>query len=78
MILNAFVPHFAATILQKRYAPGLLTGLLLLVPINAIILEQALSAKILTWSELGISTIVVGGILLALLPLLFRIGKIVI
>ncbi|MCB9454201.1 MAG: HXXEE domain-containing protein, partial [Anaerolineaceae bacterium] len=43
MILNIFMPHLAATILLRRYAPGLLTGVFGLIPINGIILGQALA-----------------------------------
>lgn len=75
MILNTFVPHLAATLALKRYAPGLLTGIALLLPINATILARALTAGTLSWGELVISTIIVGAVLLAALPVLFRIGR---
>ncbi len=32
MGLNVFIPHLAATIVLKRYSPGLITGLLLNLP----------------------------------------------
>lgn len=75
MILNAFVPHLAATIALRRYAPGLVTAVFLLVPINSIILYQALADGYLQWLELGLSTLVVVVVILALLPLFFRLGK---
>jgi hypothetical protein len=78
MIVNAFIPHLAATILLRRYAPGLITGLALLVPINSTILFQALSAGELYWWELVFSTIAVAAILLGLLPVFFRLGKLMI
>ena len=75
MILNVFMPHLLATIILRKYAPGLLTGLLLLIPINSTILAQAIMVGQLTWGELVVSTIVVAAILLSSLPLLFRLGR---
>jgi hypothetical protein len=75
MILNTFVPHLFATILLKRYCPGLITGLLLLIPINATIIYRASAKGNIQWLELVISTLLVGIILLAVLPVFFQIGK---
>jgi hypothetical protein len=75
MILNTFVPHLFATIILKRYCPGLLTGLLLLIPINATIIYRAIATGDIQWLELVFSTLVVGIILLAALPVFFQIGK---
>ncbi len=75
MILNTFVPHLLATIMLRRYSPGLLTGLFLLIPINSTILYQAIVNGEIQWIDLVLSTVVVTVILLSLLPLLFRIGR---
>ena len=75
MILNAFVPHLAATIALRRYAPGLATGLFLLVPVDSIILAQAIADGSLQWLELFIATLIVAVLLLTLLPLLFKLGR---
>ncbi len=75
MILNTFVPHILATIILRRYSPGLLSGLLLLIPINSTILYQAITNGNIQWFELVISTVTVAVILLSLLPLFFRLGK---
>lgn len=74
MIVNAFFPHLLITVLMKRYAPGLLTGLLLNVPINSLLIHRMLGKNLISWSELLFSTVVVGIALLALIPLLFKIG----
>ena len=39
MGLNALFPHLLATIVLKRYAPGLLTGLLLNLPLSILIIS---------------------------------------
>jgi Protein of unknown function with HXXEE motif len=74
MIVNAIFPHLIATILMKKYAPGLLTGLFLNIPINSFIIVQIFQKSYFTWKELIISTIVVGTLLLSLIPLLFKVG----
>ncbi len=75
MILNAFVPHLAATIVLRRYAPGLATGLFLMVPVDSIILYQAIADGSLQWLELLVATLVVAVTVLLLLPLLFKLGR---
>ncbi|MDN9010179.1 HXXEE domain-containing protein [Brevibacillus laterosporus] len=74
MIFNAIFPHLIATVLMKKYAPGLLTGLLLNIPINSLVIYQMFSKNLIVWKELVVSTFVVGIILLALIPLLFKVG----
>lgn len=74
MILNAIFPHLMATILMKKYAPGLLTGLLLNIPINSLIIHHMFVEDLIVWKELILATLIVGMTLLALIPLLFRAG----
>ncbi len=74
MIVNAFVPHLLATIALRKYAPGVLSGVLLLVPINVSILSRALAEASTQPVELVVWTVLVGGILLALLRPLFWLG----
>lgn len=74
MIVNAIFPHLFVTILMKKYAPGLITGLLLNLPINSLIIYKMFSNNLITWKELAISTCVVGIILLVLIPVLFKVG----
>ncbi|OXS78308.1 HXXEE domain-containing protein [Domibacillus enclensis] len=75
MIINAIFPHLLATVLMKKYAPGLLTGLLLNLPVNSFIIYQMFSNHLIVWKELILSTIAVGMILLALIPFLFKAGS---
>lgn len=74
MILNAVFPHLIATVLMKKYAPGLLTGLLLNLPINSLVLYQMFSNHLITWTELIISTFIVAFILISIIPFLFKMG----
>lgn len=77
MIINVFVPHLVTTIIFRKYAPGLITGLLLILPINGLIISRALNLGTINLVELISSTIVVGGILLISLPLLFKLSKLI-
>ena len=72
MVFNTFFPHLLSTIVMKAYAPGLITGLLLNVPINLFILYQLHKQHIINLKNIFISTVVVGGILLMLIPVLFK------
>lgn len=75
MIFNAIFPHLIATIFSKTYAPGLVTALLLNIPINTVILYKLQTSKHITIKEVLISTIVVGILLIAMIPLLFTLGN---
>lgn len=74
MIINAIFPHLIATVFLKKYAPGLLTGLVLNLPINSLVIYRMFLDNLIIWKELIISTFIVGIILLALIPFLFKIG----
>ncbi|WP_332645307.1 HXXEE domain-containing protein [Lysinibacillus sp. 54212] len=74
MIINAIFPHLLATILMKSYAPGLLTALLLNVPINLFILYHLNKDCITSKKELIISTIGMSVVLLACIPILLVLG----
>lgn len=75
MILNAIFPHLVVTILTRQYAPGLMTGILLMIPINSFIIIKMFNNQLIRWSDFIISTIVVGVSLSLLIPLLFKIGR---
>jgi hypothetical protein len=75
MVINAIFPHLAATIVLKRYAPGLITGIFLIIPCNSLILYFAVNTGIITVSEIIISTVFTGGIILIMLPVFFKIGR---
>ncbi|MGG3890775.1 HXXEE domain-containing protein [Metabacillus fastidiosus] len=74
MIINAIFPHLLLTIIMRKYAPGLATGILLNIPISSFIIQYMLANDMLSIKELIISTVVVGAVLLLLIPVLFKIG----
>lgn len=73
MGLNAFLPHLAATILLKKYAPGLITALLLNLPLSIIIIARYIVAGINVYF-LILAILVFTVITLSLLKPLFRLG----
>lgn len=75
MMINVFAPHLMATIVLKRYAPGLITGALLNLPINGMIIYKSINSRLLDLTQIFFSTAIVGVILIIILPLLFRMGK---
>lgn len=75
MIVNTIFPHLIATILLKKYSPGLITGLLLQVPVNCLIIVNSINNGVINFYDLLLSIIVVGVFLLSIIPLLFRIGE---
>ncbi|MCA9936506.1 MAG: HXXEE domain-containing protein [Anaerolineales bacterium] len=75
MILNTFIPHLAATIMLRKYSPGLATGLCLLVPMNTVILHQSVVLGHINLLDLALSILVVSLTLLSLLPVFFKLGR---
>ncbi|MDF2613964.1 MAG: hypothetical protein K0S71_1750 [Clostridia bacterium] len=75
MILNAIFPHLIATIVLKRYAPGVITGIFMNVPCFSFLITFAIKENVISPFEVIISTAIVGGIILALLPIFFELGR---
>lgn len=73
MVLNAIFPHLIATIALRRYAPGLITAIVLNVPIGGYIIYE--SMKEIEFLNILISSVLISVIIVFLLPVLFRIGK---
>ena len=75
ILFNVFVPHLAATIVLSEYAPGIISGIVLNIPVCVYLLRRGMKDGIL-----GGKTIVLGAIGLAavigpLLPALFVAGR---
>ena len=77
MIMNVFFPHLTATIVLKKYTPGLITGLLLNIPINLIVIIKAINCNVISIVQAVIATVVVGVLIILSLPLLFKLGTLV-
>jgi hypothetical protein len=45
MLLNIYFPHIGSAISLKRYAPGIVTGLLINLPLMSFLIWQAVSGE---------------------------------
>ncbi len=73
MILNLFM-HLIPAVMLRRYAPGLITSLLVVCPTNVYIIITATHLSIVSVMQVLFSTVVVGVLLVVGLPVLFKIG----
>ena len=72
---NVVVPHVAATVLLRRYAPGVVTAVALNLPLTLYLLRRAFREEYISRKRFGIAA---GAALLtaaAMLPTLFAAGK---
>lgn len=69
-------PHLLATTVTGRYMPGLATGLVLSAPVCLLLVRSALIEGWVTPATFGWFAPLVCVVLLALLPLLFRVGAV--
>jgi hypothetical protein len=75
MLINAFVPHAAATLILQRYTPGTATALCLILPSAILLLRQALIEQRIELS-LFLWTGPLTSLALAFsIPVLFNIGR---
>ncbi len=74
MGLNSIFPHLIATIVIKKYSPGLMTGLLLNLLLSVIIIFHYLKSGINVY-YLIIAVILVSGMILFSLKYLFIMGE---
>ncbi|WNG39415.1 HXXEE domain-containing protein [Archangium violaceum] len=75
MLLNVLLPHVLATVLMHRYAPGVVTALMLNLPVNALLLRRALAEGVLTRRAIAWGAAVVVPTVAASLPVLFWVGR---
>lgn len=75
MVINAIFPHLIATIVMRKYAPGVLTGMFINIPCFSLMIIYAIKNDLISVRELIISTVIVGGVLISILPVLFAIGR---
>jgi len=74
MLLNAIIPHLAATLVLRRYAPGLITALGLNTPVTLLLLSRALEEEYVSWEPFLMTSAVFLIAILGIIPVLFRVG----
>ena len=75
MLLNILFPHLLATVVLGRYAPGLATALLLILPVDTYLLRRAFSEGVLTARDFARACALVIPAMLGAIPLLFWLGR---
>ena len=75
MLINVFFPHLAATVVLKKYCPGLLTGILFLIPTTAYILLFGYSNEYFIFPKFWFIAISFAGFVIGVIPILFKFGK---
>lgn len=75
ILVNIFVPHLAAAIVTARYAPGVISGLALNLPVTAYLLWRGRREGIFTFKKLAIGTIACVALLLPLMAASFALGR---
>lgn len=75
LFLNVFFPHLIATIYLKKYAPGVITALLINLPLTTVILWTIYKTQKLSIGQISLS-IIIGGIIGVILAYSFlKIGE---
>ena len=77
MLVNVFFPHFIATVVLKKYCPGLLTGIILLIPTTTYILFFGYSNKYFEFPKFWFIAIPFTLLIIGSIPFLFKFGKLV-
>ncbi|MFS0561580.1 HXXEE domain-containing protein [Terribacillus sp. 179-K 1B1 HS] len=75
MLLNVVMPHVIATMAEKKYAPGIVTGIGLIFPFGGLAMYHILQVTEITILEVVITAIGIGILLIGLIVALFAIGK---
>lgn len=75
MMLNIIFPHLLSTIIERKYSPGLMTGLLLIIPIHTIIIIRSFQTDLISIGGLIIGTIIMSISLILLIPVMFKISS---
>ncbi len=75
MLFNVFVPHLIGAIWLKKYVPGVVTGLVLNLPVCSLLLIFVLAEGFVSpWPLLITGILFIIGVL-PLIPVLFRVGE---
>ena len=72
---NILMPHLAATIITRKYTPGLLTGILFVWPLSLSFLYDVFTIGELEWSRFVIVSIIFIPIILLSIPVLYRVKR---
>lgn len=74
ILVNVFVPHMSASVLTASCSPGVLSGIILNVPVIFYLLRRGLREQLFTYSILARGTAVTALVMLLLIVLSFIAG----
>jgi hypothetical protein len=75
MLLNVLVPHLLATVVMRRYVPGLATAIALNLPITVMLLRCTFAEGYMRFPAFAYCGVIVCLALLASIPVLLAIGE---
>lgn len=75
MLLNVFFPHLLATLIMRRYAPGMATAVLLNLPVTFSLLYQGFQQSYIRLSTFIWAGPLVVAPILGSIPILFEVGR---
>ncbi|SNZ04256.1 Protein of unknown function with HXXEE motif-containing protein [Terribacillus aidingensis] len=75
ILVNVIMPHAVATAVERKYSPGLVTGVLLLIPSGSLAIVHIFQSAELRILDIVIATVGAGILLIALILLLFALGE---
>jgi hypothetical protein len=75
MLANVVVPHLVASVIARRYTPGVVTAVALNLPVTTYLLRRALGEKQLEWRRLLRASAWFIPALVGSIPLLFAVGR---
>ncbi len=74
-VLNAFVPHIVVSVAKRTLMPGVITAVTLNLPICSFLAILALKEGYVSHHNAVVFSIVVPLLVLPMIPLLFRLGR---
>jgi hypothetical protein len=76
LLVNAFIPHIAATLRFRMYSPGTVTAILITIPFSYYLFRRAFEEQILGWSEFWILLAIAPFAMVVFAYLSLQIGKV--
>jgi hypothetical protein len=76
MLLNSLVPHIAVSVVNRTLMPGVITAATLNLPILSFLAVLALKQGYVSNHDALVFSIAVPLLLLLMIPLLFKLGKV--
>lgn len=77
MLVNVFVPHVLAALVFRAYPPGVVTAVVINLPLMSVLAVQAVREKWVVGRKAAVFALIVRLEIAGMIPVLFMIGKII-